>query len=404
MDPAIQTALDALTAQNAALATQLAALQAAAAAPAAAGPLSAAAIGAAIAANLHPAPPPASDHSKDLYRFNPSSWSSEETGDAYLHVTDFIKNLESRWSLKGTPDAPIRVQLCVELLMGKAMIAFKAFVNAAGNLGCRDTTTWTEWRAWALATLQPDVLVESEKIESSYERLEQKGSAEKFVDAYKLLVSRIRLNSESAALHTEASLIKTFVRKLKPGVRIHMVDRKFTSLEQAYSEASRRDAIVYEASKGAPLTSAASAKPPYSGARGGSPFTPRGGSPFTPRGGSPGLPFQGPPAHIAALLGSLGFNWDGTPMQGAPKSPATTPPPRLGAVERNHAVGPNDPVPSMTPDIKAWCFKNQACFRCRQPLAGTHLNGHCPRFGPPSSRPRRVAALEVFEEDLPENE
>jgi hypothetical protein len=403
MDPAIQAALDALTAQNTALATQLAALQAAAAAPAAAGPLSAAAIGAAIAANLHPAPPPASDHSKDLYRFNPSAWSSEETGDNYLHVTDFIKNLESRWSLKGTPDSPLRVQLCVELLMGKAMISFKAFTNAAGNVGCRDTTTWTEWRAWALATLQPDVLVESEKIEAAYEKLEQKGSAEKFVEAYKVLVSRILLNSESAGLHTNASLIKTFVRKLKPGVRIHMVDRAFTSLEQAYSEASRRDAIVYEASKTPTPTGTGTGKPAYAGARGGSPFTPRAGSPFVPR--SPSLPFQGPPPHIAALLGSLGFNWDGTPLQGAPGSPPTTPPPsRLGAVARSHLVGPNDPVPTMTPEIKAWCFQTQACFRCRQPLAGTHLNGNCPRFGPPSSRPRRVAALEAFEEGQQGNE
>ncbi len=103
-------------------------------------------------------------------------------------MSDFIQNLEARWTLKGTPDTPLRVQLLVEKLRGKALADFKGFTNSAGHVGSRDTTNWSEFSAWALKTLAPDVLVESEKIEALYDRLEQKGSAEKFAEAYKAVV------------------------------------------------------------------------------------------------------------------------------------------------------------------------------------------------------------------------
>ncbi len=68
--------------------------------------------------------------------------------------------------------------------MGKAMIVYKVFINAACNIGCLDTNTWTEWCAWALITLQSDILVGLENVECLDKKLEQKGSADKFVESY----------------------------------------------------------------------------------------------------------------------------------------------------------------------------------------------------------------------------
>eukprot|EP00961_Rhodomonas_salina_P272820 3686454-Rhodomonas_salina.1 len=51
-----------------------------------------------------------------------------------------------------------------------------------------------------------------------------------------------------------------------------------------------------------------------------------------------------------------------------PSGPSSSPAPKtpsLNAVERDHSVGPNDPIPKMTPEIQEWCVKHNACFRCR---------------------------------------
>ncbi len=187
-------------------------------------------------------------------------------------------------------------------------------------------------------------------------------------------------------------MIKTFVRKLKPGVRVLIIDKAFSSLDEAYSEAIRRDAIVFEAAK-APSPS----RPPP--ARGGTPggFSPSPGS----RAGSPAPHLHGPPAHLAALLASLGYNLDGTPQvrNGAatPTSGASTPVAGLNAVTKDHSVAPGEPIPRMTPEIKKWCWDNNACYRCRERnMAKTHVNGHCPRFGALAPA-RRVNA--IAEED-----
>ncbi len=386
MDEATRTQIADLIAANNAMAARLKTVEDDAFAARNAGPpLTAVDIGIAVASAM---PHRTSDHSRDLDKF--PEWSSEETGANYLHVSDFIKNLDARWNLKGTPDTPLRVQLLVEKLRGKALTDFKGFTNAAGNVGDRDTTTWTEFSSWALKTLAPDVLVESEKIEALYEKLEQKGSAEKFADAYKGVVARIRLNSECAKLHTEASLIKTFVRKLKPGVRVLMLDKVFVSLEDAYSEAIRRDAIVFEAAKAPTPT-----KPPPRGGSGSpSPF-------YGSRAGTPVPSLHGPPAHIAALLASLGYNPDGSQVSGDSSAPATdrsgaSTPTNLGAVIKDHSVPAGAPIPKMTPEIKRWCWDHNACYRCREKnMAKTHVNGHCPRFGAANLTPtRRVNAIE----------
>eukprot|EP00961_Rhodomonas_salina_P299608 3939067-Rhodomonas_salina.1 len=76
----------------------------------------------------------------------------------------------------------------------------------------------------------------------------------------------------------------------------------------------------------------------------------------------------------------MGYDWDGT-QKSPPNGPSNSPsaPPVLGAVERDHSVGPNDPIPKMTPEIQSWCIKNNACFRCRTKNA-RHSSSDCPRF------------------------
>jgi hypothetical protein len=339
----------------------------------AAPPLDAAALGAAIASSMVRT----ADHSRDLEKF--PTWSSEETGADALPPEDYLINLGAKFAIKNTPEAD-RVPLAVEKLRGKALNTFKAFTNAAGSTGDRTTTTWTEYQA-LIRTLVPDVAVESQRIERLYDAASQKASAEKFVELYKTLVAQILSNAESRAMHTPASLIKKFVIKLKPSVQVHLLDKKFTTLEEAYSAATRADNLVFAASR----TPTAPGVPPPSKTPVATP------SPWGSRGSSPG-----PPAHISALLASLGFNPDGSQIPGGPiaPSPSPSPPPTLGAVERDHSIPEGTQIPKLTPEIRAWCIKNRACFRCRVKNA-THMSSECPRFrGIPD---RKLGAIEEGE-------
>ncbi len=77
-----------------------------------------------------------------------------------------------------------------------------------------------------------------------------------------------------------------------------------------------------------------------------------------------------PPAHLSALLAALGYE---LPLAQINALGAAPPAMEVSLVERNHAVLPGAPVPTMTPEIKAWCLKNNACFRCREPnMSRTH--------------------------------
>jgi hypothetical protein len=359
---AIAQAFTELRNANAALLAQVQLLQAAGPA----GPLDAAAlaaIGAAAGTAAASARPP-SDHAKDLSTID--SW---DIDSSTLTIEDFVTNCQTRFDLKRTPDA-VRCTLILEKLQMKAQGRFKAFLNAAGDTGSRATTTWAELKAWMLSAFAPDALVESNKIEALYRNLEQRGSAEKFADAYRDIVSRINNNAESKQLHTQHSFIRGFVQKLKPGVRIFLVKEKFADLESAISSAILHDNLVFEA--GRTPTSTPKARTPTT------PLYKPAPSPYGSRNPSPDLP-------LAAILAALGID----PALARPPlgsaSPAGAPPPQPGlyAVERDHSVAAGQAVPKMTDEIKAWCIKWRACFRCRQKNS-THAAVNCPRF--PSAR------------------
>jgi hypothetical protein len=302
-------------------------------------------------------------------------FSGEETGEAQLPPKSFIRNLKGIFDTKGTPTS-LHVKLTVPLLRGKALAAFNAFTNAAGDTGDRTTTNWNEFEK-LIHSLQPDELVESQYIEKAYEGLSQKGSASKFVEAYRSSVAKIKANAESKGLHTDASLIRKFTMKLKPGVQVHLMDKAFASLEDVYSAAIRADDLVFAASR--PPSTPSPARP----------RAPPSAGTLTPYGSRAPSPM--PPAQLSALLAALGYDLPSAQSNALGMAQV---PMDLAAVERSHAVLPGAPVPQMTPEIKAWCVKNNACFRCREPnMAKTHTTrGVCPRFGP--SLPRRLNALE----------
>jgi hypothetical protein len=386
MDPDIAAALEAITqrsdrleaanvllaASNTTLQQQVAALQNA---PGPAGGLDPLALGAAIAANL---PMPNVDHSRVIEKMD-----TFDGEDSKLPVEDFLKNLEARFAARHTPDN-LRCGLVVEKFKGKALSRFKAFTNAAGLTGDRASTTWTEFKAWMLVALAPDAAVESAKIERAYLALEQKASAEKFADAYREVVARIANNPESSQLHTPASLIRGFVTKLKPGVRIFLVKERFTTLEAAIASAILHDNIVFESAK--------SSNPPKRATGGGSGSPSPHLSPYGSRNPSPGPAFG--QHQVAAMLAAMGYSWDGTQAT-LPGSPSPT----LAAMEKDHSVAPGQPVPKLTDEIRAWCMKHRACFRCRQKDA-RHLGKDCPRYkGVPNAR-GFGAIEEVADEDV----
>eukprot|EP00961_Rhodomonas_salina_P071469 959743-Rhodomonas_salina.1 len=61
--------------------------------------------------------------------------------------------------MKKTPD-DIKVKLVARKLRGKALAAFNGFKNLAGQVGDPDTTTWVEFKAWALSALAVDKILE----------------------------------------------------------------------------------------------------------------------------------------------------------------------------------------------------------------------------------------------------
>ncbi len=205
-----------------------------------------AAIGAAAGAAAAAAGPPARahDHSKDFYSIE--TWDVDQPK---LPTADFVCNLESCFTLKGTPDM-LRCTLVLEKFEAKALGRFKSFTNCNSDTGYCSTTGWAKFRLWMLSALTPDALVESNQLEKQYLALEQKGSAERFADSYRELVSKIKNNLESTALHTDASLICCFVMKLKPAVRVFLVDLKFATLDDAIAQAILKDNIVFEMHKG----------------------------------------------------------------------------------------------------------------------------------------------------------
>jgi hypothetical protein len=318
---------------------------------------------AAAVASLNPPRP--RDHDKDLDKLG--SWDGDKMGDGtFLRADDFNDNVDAIFGRKGTPEAD-KVSLILDKLRGRALATFKGHRNAAGDTGSRTTTTWTELKALFL-TLLPDIEVERNELEKEYEGLRQIGPAVKYVDAYKGVVSRIALNRKARALHTPESLIIRFVSKLKPQVQVHLAGREFQTLEEAYSAAIHQDKLVFAASS-----------PPS--------WTPR--APKTPAPSRAGTP--APPPHFAAILAALTAlaNPPGQNPPGAsPNGPSTSPlaPPGLGAVEKDHSVAPGAPIPRLTPEIKQWCFKHRACFRCRMKNAD-HLGSECPRFKGTPDRP-----------------
>ena len=293
---------------------------------------------------------------------------------------DFLAAVKLHFDNKGTPDAD-RVKLIVPKLKGHALATFKAFTNANGDTNNATTTTWAEF-VKLFETLIPNDLAESNVIEKDYEKASQTGSAETFVKHYKSLVARIRANAESMTLHSDKTLRTRFVKRLKATTQLHFDRTKLDTLENAYAEAIRADTLVYSAMQQD------------------KPSAPR--SPFrTPAASRAGTP--APPPAILALLSALGagdFDWSALQTKGSvpPSGPSSSLPatPGLSAVEKDHSVPPDGPVPTMTPDIRKWCERNNACFRCRTKNA-THRSADCPRFqGIPDRanyRPR-IAAID----------
>eukprot|EP00961_Rhodomonas_salina_P064464 867412-Rhodomonas_salina.1 len=95
--------------------------------------------------------------------------------------------------------------------------------------------------------LLPDLSIDSNNIDTEYNKLAQTGSAEKFVEKYRDIVLRIYLNQEAAKLHTDDSLILHFISKLKTSVQVFLTHSTFTTLEEAYSAAIAQDKLVFKA-------------------------------------------------------------------------------------------------------------------------------------------------------------
>eukprot|EP00286_Rhodomonas_abbreviata_P009895 CAMPEP_0181317180 /NCGR_PEP_ID=MMETSP1101-20121128/16315_1 /TAXON_ID=46948 /ORGANISM="Rhodomonas abbreviata, Strain Caron Lab Isolate" /LENGTH=417 /DNA_ID=CAMNT_0023424525 /DNA_START=1353 /DNA_END=2606 /DNA_ORIENTATION=+ len=332
------------------------------------------ALAAAIVQNL-PQPTP-KNHAKDLDK-SQRLCLDEAPGAPKVYVEDWHKNIESDFELHNTPDH-LKVQLAVGRLDGKALLSFNAFTNAAGNVGCRRTTTWLEFSTFMLS-LAVDKIVERDNLEKEFLKIEQKGSAEQFSNSYRLLVAKIKNNSEERKLHTEAGYILSYIQKLKPEVQSRMIDKDFTSLEEAITESIRKDNLVFaQQQKIRQFQNDRRQGGVPSGGAGRSPSAAGGASSHHSRAGTPAPP----PAFVQALLAAVGYNLDGTPQTGSvpPAGPSPgSPAAGINGVERNHSVAPGAPIPKMTPEIKAWCLKNGACFRCRVPNA-KHLAAKCPRF------------------------
>jgi hypothetical protein len=298
------------------------------------------------------------DYSRDLEKFD--NYSSEETGKDSLSPQSFLSNLNDRFELLSTP-ADQKVLLVKPKLRGKALTQFEAFTNAAGKRNDAKTTTWEEFETLILR-LQPSDESNLDKIQRTLDTLVQKSSAANYVLAYQKFVIDARRNPLAQELYTEAFLINAFRRGLKPDVKVHLTEMKFATLEEAYAAAERKDVNVHAARM-------AIAAPPGPGPR-------RNG--WNPR--------------------------------ASPAPPGPPPPHHLSAIGKDHSVPLDQPIPKMTPDIKTWCLKNNACFRCRltpeqqdKLLGERHQSGACPRFAGTPDR-ERLAAVADEEDSVPGND
>lgn len=236
------------------------------------------------------------------------------------------------------------------------MKTFKAFTNALGDAGNRDTTTYAEFKTLAL-TLLPNSLIKRDAIEKEYAALTQKAAADKFVEQYTALVAKIGMNPLTKKLHTAESLLLRFQQKLKPKVQLHLAGKTFVLIEDAYEQAITADTLIF--------SSEISERQKTNNTSGRGQFQQqqqRGGSPWASRQGTPA-----PPQHISAMLAALD-NYYGQQNPNAkppPNGPWPSPnlkAPVLGAVEKDHRVPPGATVPRLTQEIQAWCFKHSACF------------------------------------------
>eukprot|EP00961_Rhodomonas_salina_P033846 455180-Rhodomonas_salina.1 len=350
--------------QMAAMQATITALQAA---QAAAGPAPAAAAinidASALVTALNSVRPP-KDHSKDLDHVDIF------TAEGSIRTDDFLKNVEGTFFLKNTPYAD-KVRLVVPRLDSKALCTFKAFKNAAGYTNDSNTSMWAEFRQLMLGLLL-DLRVERDNLKAEYAKLSQTGSAEKYVEKYCDLVSRIRLNPEAAKLHTDDLFILRFVGKLKTTVQAFLTNCTFTSLEEAYGAAIAQDKLVFKAD-----TESSAPKAPFS----------------TPTWSLLGTPQPQPQIMALLQLAAMNYDWDCVQMQPTVKFPPSGPSssqapktPSLNSVEHDHSVGPNDPIPEMMPEIQEWCIKHNTCFRCRTKNT-KHSSSKCPQFkGVPYSK------------------
>lgn len=313
-------------------------------------------------------------------------WSSEDKDNA-LRADDFMDEAEALFQMKHTPEDD-KVPLLVSRLIGRALVTFKGFTNAAGDTNNRYTTTFAELKA-LLLTLLPDLILERDQIEKDYQALSQKAALDKFVEQYKSMVVRINLNSEARKLHTSQSLLLRFQQKLKPKVQLHLSGKTFTSIEDAYQAAVHHDKLIF-------ASDVTERQQQQERGRQQS----RGGTPWS------GQRQGTPPPHITAMLAALGYNWDGTqtsPGLRPPNGPSNSPTPSaplLGAVERDHSVPDGGFVPRLTPEIWAWCLKHNACFRCRK-INPDHTRDSCPRYANVPDRVRPT--MSAIEEQQPGN-
>jgi hypothetical protein len=392
---AMQTTIDTQAATIAAQATQFAAMQAQLAtllaalpaAPAAAPTLNDAQLGvianamAAAAASSSSSSTSSYDrHAKDLDKSK--EFTGEETPQVYIE--DWWKNIKSDFKMFGTPDDK-KAALASKKLAGKAAVNYNGFINAAGNAGCRETTTFSEFENWILTgPLSINRDIESAKLVKEFDSLRQSGSNEAFAKRFALCTARIWNNPVAKKLYTMDGMIASFLKKSAYHVQEHLMDKTFSSLEEVYAAAAKRDNMWFANHQGKNSRPAPSTAPP---------------SPFHSRSPTPSLPFRAstplPPPQLNAILAAIyGLAPDDLQVAALSLPTAASSPAGLNAMgkEHDHSVAPGAPIPKMTPDIEAWCRKNNACYRCRVKNA-QHRSAQCPRFAGLPDR-RSLASLD----------
>jgi hypothetical protein len=298
-------------------------------------------------------PAESKSHAKDL-----SSLGDFTGEDPKQLIEDFLADAEAAFDQHRTPDNE-KVSLLVTKLQGTARKRFKGFVNTNGDLGDRKTTSYSEFSAWALVALAHDKKVEAKALRTKLDALRQTGSCQAFVNAFSALQARIWANPEAKKNFTMDGMINIFIEKTKIQVQERLLSKEYNTLETVYRDAINIDNLLFSLS-----TSIKRTNTRENPARAATPNR-----------------NPGPPPHIVALLNSMGFNPDGSPVSQSKSSARIS----LNAVD--HSVRTGDPIPKMTPEIEAWCKANHACFRCREKNA-KHVATNCPRFAGKPQRPR----------------